>query len=135
MTGLFRQSLRFSAVGVINTVIGLAAIYAAMFFFQARPGTANAIGYSIGIAISFLLNRAWTFRSKGHVVVVLPKYLLVAAISYLLNLTAVVTSTSFFSANPYLAQLLGVGIYTAWMFFGCRWFVFTRGHTNQHFPP
>ena len=124
MTEMLRQSLRFSAVGVVNTIIGLAAIYAAMFFFQARPATANAIGYSIGLAISFALNRAWTFRSNRPVVTVLPKYLLVAGISYLLNLTVVVMSTSFFSANPYLAQLLGVGIYTVCMFFGCRWFAF-----------
>ena len=124
MTGLLRQSLRFAAVGLLNTAIGLATIYAVMFFFQAGPAIANAVGYAIGLAVSFALNRVWTFRSDWPVAHVLPKYLLIAAICYLLNLGAVLAATSHFSANPYLAQLLGVGIYTICMFFGCRWLVF-----------
>jgi putative flippase GtrA len=125
MTGLLRQSIRFAAVGLANTAIGLAAIYAVMFFFQTGPAIANAIGYAIGLAVSFSLNRVWTFNSDRPVGHVLPKYLLVAALSYLLNLGAVVAATSHFSVNPYLAQLLGVGIYTVCVFFGCRWFVFS----------
>lgn len=125
MTGLISQTQRFAVVGLINTGIGLAAIYALMFFFQSGAGVANAIGYLIGLAVSFLLNRTWTFNSRRPVANVLPKYLLVAAISYLLNLGAVLTVIWYFSANPYLAQLLGVGIYTLCMFFGCRLFVFT----------
>ena len=31
MSGLLRQSVRFAAVGLVNTAIGLAAIYALMF--------------------------------------------------------------------------------------------------------
>jgi putative flippase GtrA len=129
MTGLLRQSIRFAAVGLANTAIGLAAIYAVMFFFQTGPAIANAIGYAIGLAVSFSLNRVWTFNSDRPVGHVLPKYLLVAALSYLLNLGAVVAATSHFSVNPYLAQLLGVGIYTVCVFFGCRWFVFAPRRT------
>jgi putative flippase GtrA len=125
MTELLRQSIRFATVGLANTAIGLAAIYAVMFFFQTGPAIANAIGYAIGLAVSFSLNRVWTFNSDRPVGHVLPKYLLVAALSYLLNLGAVVAATSHFSVNPYLAQLLGVGIYTVCVFFGCRWFVFS----------
>lgn len=125
MTGLLRQSLRFATVGLVNTAIGLAAIYAVMFFFRTGPAIANAVGYVIGLAVSFSLNRVWTFNSDRPVAHVLPKYLLVAALSYLLNLGAVIAATSHYSANPYLAQLLGVGIYTVCVFFGCRWFVFT----------
>jgi putative flippase GtrA len=129
MTGLLRQSIRFAAVGLANTAIGLAAIYAVMFFFQTGPAIANAIGYAIGLAVSFSLNRVWTFNSDRPVGHVLPKFLLVAALSYLLNLGAVVAAASHFSVNPYLAQLLGVGIYTVCVFFGCRWFVFAPRRT------
>lgn len=125
MSGLLRQSFRFATVGLVNTAIGLAAIYAVMFFLRTGPAIANAVGYAIGLAVSFSLNRVWTFNSSRPVVHVLPKYLLVAGLSYLLNLGSVIAATSHFSVNPYLAQLLGVGIYTACVFFGCRWFVFT----------
>jgi len=126
MTGLLRQSLRFATVGLVNTAIGLGAIYAVMFLFKTGPAIANAVGYVIGLAVSFSLNRVWTFNSDRPVAHVLPKYLLVAALSYLLNLGAVIAATSQFSVNPYLAQLLGVGIYTVCVFFSCRWFVFGR---------
>lgn len=129
MTGLLRQSLRFGTVGLVNTAIGLAAIYAVMFFFQTGPAIANAVGYAFGLAVSFLLNRIWTFNSNRPVTHVLPQYLLVAAIAYLLNLSVVLAAISYFSANHYLAQLLGVGIYTVCMFFGCRWFVFAPQHS------
>ncbi|HUW27537.1 MAG TPA: GtrA family protein [Sulfuriferula sp.] len=128
MMGLVRQSLRFGAVGLVNTAIGLTAIYALMFFFSADPALANVVGYAIGLTVSFALNRAWTFNNTQPVIHVMPKYLLTAAASYLLNLGAVVTCTSYLSANPYLAQLVGVGIYTVCMFFGCRWFVFGPRH-------
>ena len=124
MTGLIRQVQRFAAVGLVNTVIGLAAIYAVMFFFQSGAVIANAIGYIIGLAVSFLLNRTWTFNSNRPVALVFPKYLLVVAIAYPLNLGVVLVAISYFFANPYFAQLIGVGIYTVCMFFGCRWFVF-----------
>jgi putative flippase GtrA len=126
MTGLLRQSLRFGTVGLINTSIGLAAIYAVMFFFRTGPAIANAVGYAIGLVVSFALNRLWTFSSKQPVGNVLPIYLLVAAICYLLNLGVVLVVTSYLSVNPYLTQLFGVSIYTVCMFFGCRWFVFAR---------
>jgi len=134
MTGLVRQSLRFAAVGLVNTAIGLAAIYAVMFFFQTGPALANAVGYAIGLAVSFLLNRTWTFNSNRPAAHVLPQYLLVAVIAYLLNLGAVLAAISFFSVNLYLAQLLGVGIYTICMFFGCRWFVFARTAFERTLP-
>jgi putative flippase GtrA len=125
MTSLLEQSLRFVAVGFANTAIGLTAIYALMFFFAAGPGLANAAGYAIGLAVSFLLNRVWTFRNNRPISHVLPRFLLVAVVSYLLNLGVVLTATSHFGANPYIAQLFGVGLYTICMFFGCRLFVFT----------
>jgi putative flippase GtrA len=124
MTALVRQSLRFGAVGLFNTAIGLSAIYVVMFVFQAGPVLANAIGYAIGWSVSFSLNRSWTFNSALPPSHVLPKYILVTIVGYMLNLGMVVAATSLYSANPYLAQIFGVAIYTVCVFFGCRWFVF-----------
>jgi len=131
MTGLTRQAQRFVTVGLINTAIGLTAIYAVMFFFQSGAAIANAIGYVIGVPVSFLLNRIWTFNSNRPVAHVLPKYLLVVAIAYLLNLGVVLVAISYFFTNPYFAQLLGVGIYTVCTFSGCRWFVFVPSSDLQ----
>ena len=131
MNALIRQSLRFGAVGVVNTVIGLLAIYAVIFFFNTGPATANAVGYALGLAVSFALNRIWTFGDGRTVGKVLPRYLLVAAISYLLNLSVVLLCTHYFGVGPYLVQLFGIGIYTVTMFLGCRWFVFQKSSLSE----
>ena len=124
MTGITRQALRFCLVGLANTTIGLLAIYAVLYFFAADPAIANAIGYAIGLVVSFLLNRLWTFDDSRSIVNVLPRYLMTAAFSYLLNLWVVLIGTHHFGVGPYLVQFFGIGVYTVSMFLGCRWFVF-----------
>jgi len=124
VSGLIRQSLRFGAVGLMNTAIGLLAIYAVIYFFNSGPAVANAIGYAIGLAVSFALNRLWTFDDSRSIGKLPPRYLLVAAISYLLNLSVVLLGTHQFGIGPYLVQFFGIGVYTVVMFLGCRWFVF-----------
>ena len=124
MTQLLRQSIRFAGVGIINTAVGLSVIWAVMFLFGAAPALANAAGYAIGLGLSFVLNRSWTFGSRAASAEQLPRFMLVAALSYLANLSAVMLAISQFSVNAYLAQLVGAAMYTASFFFGCRWFVF-----------
>lgn len=121
---LVHQVARFGIVGVLNTLVGLSCIYLVIYLLNADAGLANALGYAIGLAVSFLLNRIWTFNNNQRVASVLPRYLLVAAVSYLLNLAAVLIGNRYFGINPYAVQLLGMAIYTPTMFIGCRLFVF-----------
>lgn len=124
MNGILHQSLRFALVGVVNTLVGLAVIFGLMFFFGIGPGVANALGYAIGLLISFVLNRLWTFKSRRSIKDVLPKYLAVAVLSFFLNLSIVLGASSGLGVNPYVSQVMGIASYTIFMFCGCRWFVF-----------
>lgn len=121
---LTRQALRFGLVGGVNTAIGLASICSLMYFLEMAPASANAFGYGIGLGISFLLNRIWTFKSSRPLKRVLPQFLLVATVSYMLNLGAVMAGLALSDSNPYLMQLAGVVTYAVVMFLGCRLFVF-----------
>jgi putative flippase GtrA len=128
---LVRQALRFGAVGLLNTAIGLLAIYALLFFFDTGPVVANAIGYAAGLSVSFYLNRRWTFADRSPARQALPRYLLLAACAYLLNLSVAVLGTHRFGVGPYLVQLLGIGFYTLAMFLGSRWYAFrTPSNSN-----
>jgi putative flippase GtrA len=129
MNSLPCQLLRFAVVGLANTAIGLTAIFAAMYLFGAHPGVANAVGYGVGLGLSYGLNRAWTFRDTRSCKTSIWKYVSVVGVSYLLNLMSVLAAISLVAFNPYLAQLIGMCVYTASMFLGCRWFVFSV------FPP
>ena len=131
MRVLIRQSFRFVLVGLVNTAVGLLSIYAIIFFFNANPALANAIGYAIGLAVSFALNRLWTFGDTQSIVKVLPRYLTVAGISYLLNLCVVLIGTHYYGIGPYLIQLFGIAVYTPTMFIGCRLFVFNNNGATE----
>jgi putative flippase GtrA len=122
MKALLWQTARFGIVGALNTILGLGAIYGFMLFLHLRPALANALGYAIGFVVSFLLNRAWTFASRQRLADVLPRYILAVACCYLLNLATVLLTQG--RASPYLAQLLGVAIYSVTLFAASRWFVF-----------
>jgi putative flippase GtrA len=121
--GLFHQALRFGVVGLVNTCIGLAAIYALMFF-GASTIAANAAGYAIGVGVSFGLNRVWTFQSTKKIVHALPRYIFTVGVCYLLNLAIVLASVHGFDCNRYAAQLFGIVAYSVCMFSAARWFVF-----------
>ncbi len=55
--------VKFGLVGLINTVIGLAIIMAAL---AAGLGdyAANALGYGAGLMLSYAINRRWTFAAQ-----------------------------------------------------------------------
>lgn len=57
--------LRFGAVGIANTGLDV-ALFSALYLAGAPPVAANLVSYSSGIGLSFLLNRAWTFRDRAR---------------------------------------------------------------------
>ena len=66
---LGRPSVRFVLAGGANTVLGYLVLRALLAGFAGRPyavALANAVAYAIGIAVSFVTNRRWTFRSAGQ---------------------------------------------------------------------
>ena len=122
---LIRQAIRFVLVGVVNTTIGILAIYSVLYLFKTTPVIANAIGFSIGFVVSFVLNRHWTFVDTTSIAKTLPRYLIMTMVSYTLNLLVVVIGIRNFGIGPYLIQLFGVSVYSVSMFLGFKWFVFS----------
>jgi putative flippase GtrA len=58
------RSLKFGAVGIANTGLDV-AIFSVLTLIAGLPAVAaNLVSYSAGIGLSFVLNRAWTFRDR-----------------------------------------------------------------------
>lgn len=131
MIALAIQTVKFLLVGVLNTLTGLAAIYAVMYFTSLDPLTANAIGYTVGLAISFTLNSIWTFKNNNPARHSLPKYILCAIIAYLLNAATVTLALNILKINPYIAQLYGIVIYSIFMFIACKLFIFKNNINSK----
>ena len=123
LNATLRQMLRFGAVGLLNTTIGLAAISACMFFFHINPEVANFLGYAVGLSVGFGLNKRWTFASQQKISAAAPRYCVVVSAAYLVNL-GLVSLAARSEMNPYLAQLCGIPPYTTIFFLGCRYYAF-----------
>jgi putative flippase GtrA len=114
---------RFLLVGMLNTAVGLLVIFSAKAL-SADDVSANVIGYSVGLALSFVLNKRWTFGFSGDALPSLVRFLSVFAVAYLANLTMVLSSIAALGVDPYWAQALGVIPYTLIFYAGSRWYAF-----------
>ena len=122
---LTASAVRFLLVGAVNTLVGLSIIYL-LKFLGIGDVVANASGYGIGVVVSFALNRNWTFQHVGPAIPAAARFLLVFAIAYIANLEAVLAMIHVLNANAYLAQALGVPVYTTLFYLGSRYFAFPR---------
>lgn len=118
-----RSIVRFPIVGLINTFIGLLVIYLAKYS-GLDDIASNLIGYSVGICISFFLNRKWTFSHEGSILPTALKFSVVTVVAYIANLLVVVFLLDEIRLNSFLAQAAAVPVYAAMTYVGYRWFVF-----------
>lgn len=128
---LILRALRFAGVGIFNTAIGLSVIWLLMWV-GLNPWLANAGGYAVGLAVSYTLNRIWTFDAgaKPHRI---GAYLLAFAASYTLNIAVLTLCYLSAGMNPYLAQLFASAAYTITFFILCQWVVFAKsGKRGAH---
>ena len=124
--GLRREAGRFLSVGVANTVVGLLVIYAAKWLLRMGDVAANALGYTVGLVVSFALNSRWTFAYQGPSLPALAKFVVVVAVGYAMNLLTVLGAIHLFDVNAYIAQALGIIPYTLTTFFASKYLVFRK---------
>lgn len=113
------QVLRFAATGLLNTGFGLAVILALHLGLGLGVLAANALGYGAGIALSFLLNRRWTFGHAGPAWPSLWRFAAVLAVAFVASMGVLAGLGAL--GLPYLAaQVAGVLVYSLIGFFGMR---------------
>lgn len=122
---LASQAAKYGVAGVLNTVVGLAVIYLCMVL-GVGDVLANAIGYGVGLACSFLLNARWTFAYRSPRGATAARFLLVVALAYLANLLTLLAARDTWGVDSRIAQLLGVMVYAGIGFFGSRVYAFGR---------
>ena len=92
--------------------------------------SANVIGYSIGIVISYVMNSTWTFHAKATKNSVL-KYLCLVGTCYDANIAAMTFARAVLLINSYFAQLFGMCTYTVCGYIGSRFYVFAKQDSKR----
>jgi putative flippase GtrA len=130
---------RFILVGVINTCIGISVIFIVMNIFHFGYWSATFIGNTIGAAVSFILNRNFTFQNKSSIGGSSIRFIAVILISYfgayaiseqIMNLTYRQIVPNILS-NKESSVLLGSFLYTTANYFAQKHFVFTSSQRQS----
>lgn len=105
------QFSRFLLVGVANTALGYAVIFACMYLAGLSPELSNAAGYTVGLLASYFLHRYFTFRSAQRRSIEFVRFALVFLTAYTANLTVLVVLVRALAVHAGLSQILAGVIY------------------------
>lgn len=128
------EQSRFIVVGVMNTVIGVAAMFIAYNIFHLGYWISSACDYIIGSIFSYFANKHFTFQSEKKSGKEVLRFVLNIAVCYFLAygvaqpvmellLGNMNLSTSVFEQ---LSMLLGMCIFVVFNYFGQKFFVFRK---------
>ncbi|MBE1159145.1 GtrA family protein [Dyella acidiphila] len=123
MQQIYLKFLKYLATGLLNTAVGLTLIYSCMAIGLSDVAS-NAVGYAVGICVSFFVNNKWTFEQDRPTVAKFVRFVLVAGGAYAVNLWVMLTARDVLHIDHRLAQLFGVAAYTGVSFIGACIFVF-----------
>jgi putative flippase GtrA len=94
--------VRFGVVGASNTVLTLVA-YEILTRLGVADTAASALGFAVGAANGYLLNRSWTFHADGGAAT-LARYVGVQGLGALLSAAGVALATSDLSLRKLAAE-------------------------------
>jgi len=115
------QFLRYNLVGIVNTLVGFSIVFGLMLM-GLSPSLSNLLGYGVGMVVSFVLNRRYTFKSTHHNPKEIIGFVGVMLLSYGFNFATL--QLLLHQTNPYLAQLLSAVVYTVSSFLMLKFLVF-----------
>ncbi len=118
------QFVKFGIVGVSNTLLTAATIWILMKIFHFSDYSSNIIGYIIGLINSFIWNRKWTFASNSKLSSTIFKFMVVFAISYLIQLGNLYLLLHFTKIDSYVCQLMSIVVYTCFNFLLNKFYTF-----------
>ncbi|MFS0863617.1 GtrA family protein [Fredinandcohnia sp. 179-A 10B2 NHS] len=126
--------IRFLLVGLLNTLVGLSCMFLLLHLLGTSYWVATFIGNSIGAAVSYLLNKRFTFASKVALWKSIPLFVVVILSCYVFSysvskwiVSGMVLAIGVQAENTnYLAILFGTILYTITNYLGQKHIVFTN---------
>ncbi|MDG4881168.1 GtrA family protein [Mesorhizobium sp. WSM4884] len=130
------QPLRFGVAGVANTALGYTVILLGLAVGLGDV-VSNALGYAVGLALSYALNSRWTFRRDGSAKrLAVLKYFLTFVVAYSANLAIILYAQANGQGGNPAVHLVAISVYTALFYLGSATFVFgTRKATTRRYWP
>lgn len=128
------EQTRFIIVGVMNTLIGMAAMFIAYNVFHMGYWLSSAMDYVIGSIFSYFANKYFTFKSEKKSGAEVVRFVINIVVCYFIAygiarpvlevlLKNVELSVSLFEQA---SMIFGLGIFIVLNYFGQKYFVFRK---------
>jgi putative flippase GtrA len=114
--------VRFGIVGAANTLLTIVT-FALLTRAGVATDAASAVGFAAGALNGYILNRAWTFQSRGGRAT-LARYLPVQALGALASAAGVTVASTDLALHRLAAECVVVPFVTLLTYTLCRRFVF-----------
>jgi putative flippase GtrA len=96
---------RFGIVGVVATLVYISTSWTAVYSFGLPPVTGSIFGQALGVGVSYFGHSLFSFRVKIDHRVFLWRFILIAALTFALNIAVTWTLTGFFSLSFWISTL------------------------------
>lgn len=127
---------KFILVGVINTLFGTGIMFLFYNVLHQSYWVSSASNYIFGSILSYVLNKLFTFQSKGNAQSTLPRFVLNITVCYIcaygLARPLVRRMLAFLSTGlqDNVAMLVGMCLFVILNYCGQRFFVFRERKTS-----
>jgi putative flippase GtrA len=122
---LVRQFIKYSLVGVLNTMVDFGVYISLTRFAGLHFLLANAVSFLVAVTLSFWLNRRWTFRDRiGDRRRQYMFFFLINLIALGLNEALLASFVHFFDVHDLLAKAAATVVVLFWNFFANRAWTF-----------
>lgn len=106
---------RYALVGVVSN-LAVYCVFVVLIWSAVPPVWAAAICYALGLSISYLANRRWSFESTASHRSDLVRFLLAYGAGLIATLVFISVLTLYL--RPEIAQVINIGL-TAMVIYGC----------------
>jgi len=118
------QFARYILVGITNTLVGYGVIFGCMYLAGMSPELSNVAGYAVGLMVSYVLNRTYTFRSQGQRRTEIVRFLMAFGVAYSLNFLALLLMIHRLHLHEGFSQIVAGAAYVVSAYLMNKYFVF-----------
>jgi len=125
----FSAFVRYAVVGVTNN-LGFYGLTLVLLYLRFTAWQATAILFPVAVALSFLLNRSWSFTGRTRAPAEFRKYLVVYTVAYPVAIT-MTWAQERVGVPSWLASLATLAVAAVGIFLALDGWVFRKASTDE----
>ncbi len=117
---------KFILIGIINTIVGYSIIFSLLYLFGINYVISNAVGYLVGICVSFYLNKNYNFKTVSKNINEFCRFCISFIVSFVINNVSLILFIELFDLPKFIAIIMAGCMYTGTFYLLCRMYVFKK---------